>query len=132
VSVSYLLKAREYLYILFNFIGFSKEDTAISIGHKHVVKLLQLSKKRNNVDNHQQNVKCGGNGYTYNMSHNYINKPSQPPTAYGPRSLNYIRNRYTTYTPIVQCPRWPWHQWRGEDNFLRPVSQHNWVGDEVY
>ncbi|KAL4149655.1 hypothetical protein QTP88_003547 [Uroleucon formosanum] len=44
------------------FIGFSKEDTVKSIGHEYVVKLLQLSKKRNNVDNHQQNVKCGGNG----------------------------------------------------------------------
>ncbi|XP_060881124.1 biorientation of chromosomes in cell division protein 1-like 1 [Metopolophium dirhodum] len=44
------------------FIGFSKEDTVISIGHKHVVKLLQLSKKRNNVNNFQQNVMCIGNG----------------------------------------------------------------------
>jgi len=37
------------------FKGFSKEDTVISIGHKQVVKLLELSKKQSNVDNYKQN-----------------------------------------------------------------------------
>ncbi|CAI6367695.1 unnamed protein product [Macrosiphum euphorbiae] len=44
------------------FIGFCKKDITISIGHKHVVQLLELSKQQNNVDNYQQNVKCVRNG----------------------------------------------------------------------
>ncbi|XP_029345264.1 biorientation of chromosomes in cell division protein 1-like 1 isoform X2 [Acyrthosiphon pisum] len=56
-----LIKMKESKYST-GFIGFSKEDTAISIGHKHVVNLLQLSKKQNNIDNYQQNVKCVRNG----------------------------------------------------------------------
>lgn len=44
------------------FIGFSERDTVVNIGYKYVVKQLELAKKQNNVDSHQQNVKCGENG----------------------------------------------------------------------
>ncbi|XP_001946451.2 biorientation of chromosomes in cell division protein 1-like 1 [Acyrthosiphon pisum] len=54
------------------FIGFSKEDTAMSIGYKYVVKQLELAKKQNNVDNHQQNVICGGNGIQKGKTFNEV------------------------------------------------------------
>ncbi|XP_060834854.1 biorientation of chromosomes in cell division protein 1-like 1 isoform X1 [Rhopalosiphum padi] len=45
-----------------DFIGFSEEDAQLSIGHKYVIQQLELAKKQNNVDNHQENVKFGRNG----------------------------------------------------------------------
>ncbi|XP_026822488.1 probable cyclin-dependent serine/threonine-protein kinase DDB_G0292550 isoform X2 [Rhopalosiphum maidis] len=49
-----------------DFIGFSEEDAQLSIGHKYVIQQLELAKKQNNVDNHQENVKFGGNGNMFN------------------------------------------------------------------
>ncbi|XP_060880322.1 biorientation of chromosomes in cell division protein 1-like 1 isoform X2 [Metopolophium dirhodum] len=54
------------------FIGFSEEDTAMSIGYKYVVKQLELAKKQNNVDNHQQNVMCGSNGIQKGKTFNEV------------------------------------------------------------
>uniref|UniRef100_A0A2S2PJ86 Biorientation of chromosomes in cell division protein 1 n=1 Tax=Schizaphis graminum TaxID=13262 RepID=A0A2S2PJ86_SCHGA len=49
-----------------DFIGFSEEDAQLSIGHTYVIQQLELAKKQNNVDNRQENIKCGGNGNTFN------------------------------------------------------------------
>jgi hypothetical protein len=54
------------------FKGFSEEDSAMSIGHKYVVKQLELAKKQNNVDNHQKNVKNGGNGIQNGKTFNEV------------------------------------------------------------
>jgi len=54
------------------FIGFSEEDTAMSIGYKYVVKQLELAKKQNNVDTNQQNVMCGGNGIQKGKTFNEV------------------------------------------------------------
>ncbi|XP_015374846.1 PREDICTED: MATH and LRR domain-containing protein PFE0570w-like [Diuraphis noxia] len=54
------------------FIGFSERDTEVSIGYKYVVKQLELAKKQNNVDSHQQNLKCGENGIQNGKTFNEV------------------------------------------------------------
>ncbi|XP_026812872.1 biorientation of chromosomes in cell division protein 1-like 1 isoform X2 [Rhopalosiphum maidis] len=55
-----------------DFIGFSEEDAQMSIGHKYVIKQLELAKKQSNIDNNQQNVTCGGNGIQNGKTFNEV------------------------------------------------------------